>query len=68
MLIVNIALLRDFNRIKFKDFSAGVTDDDIDESLIFRGLKKSDSSEGNTGDVKEENLATGSSGAVNGKK
>ena len=68
-LIVNIAILKDFNRIKFKDFSRGITDDDdIDESLIFRGLQKNDSSEVNTEEVKQENLSTGSSGSVNGKK
>jgi hypothetical protein len=68
-LIVNIAILKDFNRIKFKDFSSGKTDDDdIDECTIFRGLQKNDSSDVNTDKVKEGNIATGSSSAVNGKK
>ena len=44
-LILNIALLKDFNRFRFKDFSSGITeDDDIDESMIFRGLQRNDKS------------------------
>ena len=44
-LILNIALLNDFNRFRFKDFSSGITeDDDIDESMIFRGLQRNDKS------------------------
>ena len=58
-LILNIALLRDFNRFRFKDFSSGNTgDDDIDESLIFRGKEKEDSNKADTEDTKEQELAT----------
>ena len=40
-LIQNIAILKDFIRFRFKDFNSGVTgDDDVDESLIFRGTKE----------------------------
>ena len=66
-LIVNIALLRDFNRIKFKDFSAGITDDDIDESLIFRGLQNNDSNKVNLEEASDGNLGTSSSNTVHGK-
>lgn len=58
-LIVNIALLLDFNRFKFKDFSSGITgDDDIDESLVFRGLVPNDSNKENTIDTKDDNIET----------
>ena len=58
-LIVNIALLLDFNRFKFKDFSSGITgDDDIDESLVFRGLVPNDSNKENTLDTKDDNIET----------
>ena len=66
-LIVNIALLRDFNRIKFKDFSAGVTDDDIDESLIFRGLQNNDSNKVKVEGDSDGNLGTASSNTVHGR-
>ena len=34
-LILNIALLKDFNRFRFKDFSSGITeDDDIDRMSV----------------------------------
>ena len=58
-LIVNIALLLDFNRFKFKDFSSGITGDDyIDESLVFRGLVPNDSNKENTLDTKDDNIET----------
>ena len=58
-LIVNIALLLDFNRFKFKDFSSGITgDDDIDESLVFRGLALNDSNKENTLETKDGNIET----------
>ena len=58
-LIVNIALLLDFNRFKFKDFSSGVTgDDDIDESLVFRGLPSNDSNNEITSETKEQDSVT----------
>ena len=51
-LILNIALLRDFNRFRFKDFSSGITgDDDIDESLIFRGTKGNSFNKTETKDI-----------------
>lgn len=54
-LIVNIALLLDFNRFKFKDFSSGLTgDDDIDESLVFRGLTPNDSNNEITSETKDQ--------------
>ena len=61
-LIVNIALLLDFNRFKFKDFSSGVTgDDDIDESFVFRGLKQDEAKNNDTSETKDENAVTESS-------
>ena len=58
-LIVNIALLLDFNRFKFKDFSSGVTgDDDIDESLVFRGLPSNESNNEITSETKEQDSVT----------
>ena len=39
-LVVNITILKDFIRFKFKDFNSGITgDDDLDENLIFRGIQ-----------------------------
>ena len=58
-LIVNIALLLDFNRFKFKDFSSGVTgDDDIDESLVFRGITSNDSNNEITSETKDQDSVT----------
>ena len=66
-LIVNIAILKDFNRFKFKDFSRGITgDDDIEEKWIFRGLEKHTSDAETTTKTKDENPATNST--VQGKK
>ena len=40
-LIQNIAILKDFIRFRFKDFNSGITgDDDVDESLMFRGTNE----------------------------
>ena len=65
-LILNVALLKDFNRFRFKDFSSGVTeDDDIDENLIFRGMKQNGCNK--TTDTKESNDDSGTSDTVDGK-